>query len=60
MMIFDRWGELMFKTDNALEGWDGTFKGKPVPIGTYIWKIDTKEEYSPVEHKNFGHVTLIK
>jgi hypothetical protein len=50
----------MFKTDNALEGWDGTFKGKPVPIGTYIWKIDTKEEYSPVEHKNFGHVNLIK
>ena len=60
MQIFDRWGELLFETLDATEGWDGTFKGKPVPVGTYIWKINTKEDFSPVQHKNFGHVNLIR
>jgi gliding motility-associated-like protein len=60
MQIFDRWGELIYQSPDATKGWNGTYKGKPAPLGTYIWKIDTKEEYAPVYHKNFGHVNLIK
>lgn len=60
MQIFDRWGELLFETIDATDGWDGTYKGTPVPVGTYVWKINTKEEYSTVQHKNVGHVNLIK
>jgi gliding motility-associated-like protein len=60
MQIFNRWGELIFETIDATEGWDGTYKGKPVPEETYIWKIDTKEEYTPIHHKNFGHVNLLR
>jgi gliding motility-associated-like protein len=37
--IFNRWGELMFVTDNPAEGWDGTYKGKPMPPGVYVFVI---------------------
>lgn len=60
MLIFDRWGELIYETANPERGWDGTYKGKQVPIGTYIWKIVAKEEYSTIIHDNFGHVNVIK
>jgi len=60
MQIFDRWGELLYDISNAERGWDGTYKGKPVPSGTYIWKIVAKEEYGTIIHDNYGHVNLIK
>lgn len=39
MWIFDRWGELMFRGSEAAQGWDGTFKGKDAPQGTYVYHI---------------------
>lgn len=60
MLIFDRWGELIYETDQPELGWDGTYKGKPVQVGTYIWKIVAKEQYSTIIHDNFGHVNVIK
>lgn len=36
--IFNRWGELMFyTTDLESGGWDGTYKGTPMPEGTYVF-----------------------
>lgn len=37
MYIFNRWGELIYSTDNASQGWDGTFDGKACPAGTYTF-----------------------
>lgn len=37
MLIFNRWGELLFTTTNIEAGWDGTFKGKEMPEGTYTF-----------------------
>ena len=37
--IFNRYGELVFQTNQWLKGWDGTYKGKQQPIGAYIWMI---------------------
>jgi PKD repeat protein len=47
MSIFDKWGQLLWKTDKLdegkpVEGWDGTFKSVPVPQGVYYWKIDVQ------------------
>lgn len=38
-LIYNRWGELMFKSTPDEPGWDGTYKGKPVPMDTYIYII---------------------
>ncbi|HZF99507.1 MAG TPA: choice-of-anchor L domain-containing protein [Chitinophagales bacterium] len=38
--IFDRWGELVFRTDDADLGWDGTFKGNNAELGVYVYMIE--------------------
>src|SRR6201993_709947 len=45
LMIFDRWGELIFQSDDLEKGWDGTFKGKGgdvVQEGVYVWKVQLR------------------
>lgn len=42
MQIYNRWGELIFVSKNPDIGWDGTYNGKIVPAGTYVWKIAFK------------------
>lgn len=37
MQIFNRWGELLFSTNDLQSGWDGTFRGNEMPEGTYTF-----------------------
>lgn len=37
MMIFNQWGEKVFETSNQAIGWNGTYKGKPLPAGVYMY-----------------------
>ncbi|MBK7587145.1 MAG: gliding motility-associated C-terminal domain-containing protein [Bacteroidetes bacterium] len=38
--IYDRWGQLLFKTDDITVGWDGNYKGKPMEVGTYFYMVE--------------------
>ena len=35
--VYDRWGNLVFSTSTKGKGWDGTFKGSPQDLGTFVW-----------------------
>jgi gliding motility-associated-like protein len=37
--VYNRWGELVFRTNNINEGWDGTFNGGDAPEGSYVVKV---------------------
>lgn len=37
--VYDRWGELLFSTDQVGGAWDGTFDGMACPDGIYIWYL---------------------
>ena len=39
MEIFNRWGQMVFKSYTVEDKWDGTFRGKDLPTGTYVYKI---------------------
>src|ERR1017187_5901086 len=39
MLIFDRWGELLFSSNDMGNGWDGTFNGSQCKQDTYIYEI---------------------
>jgi gliding motility-associated-like protein len=57
--VFNRYGELLFETNQWLKGWDGTFKGKPQPSGSYVWSIKgTDKDRKVVELQ--GSVILIR
>jgi gliding motility-associated-like protein len=62
MMIFDRWGNLIFETNDILHGWNGHVKegATLAQIDTYVWVITYTEQYNGYYHKLIGHVNLIR
>jgi gliding motility-associated-like protein len=60
LMIFDRWGEVLFESHNVDFGWDGTYVGQLCKEGVYTWKIIVKERNKDKHHEYIGHVTLLK
>ena len=38
--VYNRWGNLIYTTQNANQGWDGTFKGVAQPVETYLWMAE--------------------
>ncbi len=59
MQIFNRWGEVVFETDDPTQKWDGTYKGKPQPPGTYALYIRAVFENGKVFEKK-GSILLIR
>ncbi len=45
MVIYNRWGQIIFQTTDPYKGWDGKYRGLDQPMGNYIWQINlvTKE-----------------
>jgi len=37
LLVFNRWGRLLFESSDPTTGWDGTHKGSPCPPGTYYF-----------------------
>ncbi len=57
--VFDRWGNKVFESQNSNNGWDGTFHGKPMTMGTYIWYLKaTLFDGTSIEKK--GNVALVR
>jgi gliding motility-associated-like protein len=59
MDIFDRWGKLLFTSDNIEQCWDGTYKNVPCDLGVYNYKITYKGVDNKVNEKA-GSITLTR
>lgn len=59
LMIFNRWGEVLFESYNFNVGWDGTYGGKVCQDGTYIWVIEYKDGNGNKD-RLIGHVNLLR
>jgi gliding motility-associated-like protein len=61
LKIFDRWGHILFETNDINEAWDGTTRGSAEPIkqDVYVWKASVKDVFNNT-HALTGHVSLIK
>jgi gliding motility-associated-like protein len=62
MYIFNRWGEILFETNDVKMGWDGSYgvDGRDVQEGTYTYKIIYKNPKVDERKIVVGHVTLIR
>ncbi len=47
LSIFNRWGDVVFESRNYGGGWDGTYKGKPLPAGTYLYVLVVEKNGEP-------------
>lgn len=57
--VFNRWGNLIFRTTTEGEGWDGTYKGMQQDNGVYVWMLEfiTTENQLVMEK---GTITIIR
>lgn len=59
MQIFNRWGELLFSSQDYTQGWDGRYKGQLCEGGTYTYVF----KYTGLNRKKYtksGGITLVR
>lgn len=61
MLIFNRWGEILFESHDMTVGWDGSYQAgaDQVKDGTYTWVINFKD-LTNQKHQITGHVNLLR
>ncbi len=59
MQIYNRWGQLIFKSTELNRGWDGYYQGKLMPTDSYVYHIYA--QFSNGETQTFiGDITLLR
>ncbi len=53
--IFDRWGALIYQSNNSSEGWDGTFNNKRKSNGVFMWQL----KYAVIENNKKRSETIV-
>jgi gliding motility-associated-like protein len=61
LLIFNRWGQIVFESHDSNASWDGNnLSGQAVEDGTYTWKIEFKAKISPQRKIITGHVNVLR
>jgi gliding motility-associated-like protein len=59
LLIFDRWGRLVFESRSLDHRWDGRVNGEDPVTGVYAYRYRAKGLSMPLQ-QGFGHITLLK
>ncbi|MFT3935755.1 MAG: gliding motility-associated C-terminal domain-containing protein [Chitinophagaceae bacterium] len=59
LTLYNRWGQIVFKSNDRLKGWDGKVAGRLQDSGAYIWTCQYQLEGQPKQSKK-GTVMLIR
>ncbi len=57
--IFDRWGEMVFESNDPKKGWDGSYKGKLATPAVYVYYVEAVCFNNERFFKK-GNITLIR
>jgi gliding motility-associated-like protein len=61
MRIFNRWGELVFESNDINQGWDGVYKGAAqIGVYTYTLSVEFKDGRKDNRNERRGSITLVK
>ena len=60
MLLFNRWGEVIFESHDAAVGWDGTFGGNMVQDDVITWVIEFKIIRKDKHVRHTGHVNILR
>jgi gliding motility-associated-like protein len=59
LRIYNRWGEMIFRSQDINIGWDGYFNGRLCQQDAYVWKLDLKF-FDGRNYNNTGTLTLLR
>jgi gliding motility-associated-like protein len=57
--VYNRWGQLVFETNDPLKGWNGEMNGMVSPAGVYAYLV-IYSDYNGITHSQRGAVTLLR
>ncbi|HLP50544.1 MAG TPA: gliding motility-associated C-terminal domain-containing protein [Chitinophagales bacterium] len=60
LQVYNRWGELVFESDNFTDGWDGVYQGVKQPLGVYAWLCEYQFDGATKGKTAKGNVTLVR
>lgn len=60
LMIYNRWGEIIWETYDTEAAWDGTKNGRMVQSGTYVWVATWKNKNDDGKQVYNGYINLIR
>jgi gliding motility-associated-like protein len=60
LIMFNRWGEIIWETKDPSDYWDGTYNGELVQQGMYVWTIEAKDPNSDEKFNFQGHVNVLR
>lgn len=60
LKIYSRYGQLLFMSESITSVWDGTYKGKNLPTGTYYWVFDGINNYDNSKIVKASSITIIR
>ena len=58
--IYNRWGQMVFKSNDMNVKWDGNFRNKKAPAGTYVYKVNSVDFGSEIRLIKSGSVSLVR
>lgn len=59
-VIYNRWGQKIFESNDPHKGWDGVINGLPADLGTYAWVCDYRRSGNAGITHLKGVVTLLR
>ncbi|MFA9215436.1 MAG: T9SS type B sorting domain-containing protein, partial [Candidatus Methylacidiphilales bacterium] len=59
LTIYNRWGQLIFTSNDVNKGWDGTFDGNPCQQDVYYYVVDYKTTDNEAKQLK-GNFTLLR
>jgi gliding motility-associated-like protein len=57
--VFNRWGEIVFRTQNQSQGWDGSYRSKELDAGVFVYYLSGTDATGNSFNKK-GNITLVK
>jgi gliding motility-associated-like protein len=60
LLIFNRWGEVVWESHEIQAEWDGTYGGQVLPAGAYNWAIRAKDAINDAVYEYNGHMVLLR
>tara|TARA_B110000967_G_C18782246_1_gene508893 strand:+ start:503 stop:967 length:465 start_codon:yes stop_codon:yes gene_type:complete len=58
--VYNRWGQMVYKSKNISDNWNGKYNGKDLPPGTYVYKIKTISVLTNDKYVKSGTVSLVR
>lgn len=59
LVVYNRWGEIVWESQNPEVAWNGFYLDKKVKSGTYVWSLKVRDSHTAKRHTWQGHLNVL-